>query len=380
MLLKFLLALALSLFFCTITAQETPEKNLIGRYIDYLFNDSNAVSEPKLLVYPTLGFAPETSWEIGLSSLYVYYAKQDTANRLSEINGFTFYTFENQYGFWLDHALYSDRDKWFFLGRVRYQSFPLLYYGQGSDAPSDYLARVDGNFLLIKERVLRELWHSFYLGLEIDFQHLFQVEFNQADPENPVEIPLGGNGSTNLGVGLGLVYDNRHNVLNVRKGLFSELAFLKYDKAWGSDFDFTSVISDNRIFRPVNKRDVIAAQLFGQFTTSGQAPFNQLALMGGESLMRGYYLGRFRDDNLIAGQVEYRFLPFSFLKRWGATAFLSAGQVFSENDRFDFSRFLPAGGAGIRFLLFPDKDIYVRFDVAFTREGTGFYFFIGEAF
>ena len=218
------------------------------------------------------------------------------------------------------------------------------------------------------------------MGVEVDFQHLFQVNFNQADPENPVTIPAGGQGSTNLGLGLGLVYDNRHNVLNVRKGLFSELAFLRYDKAWGSDFAFTSVISDNRIFHPINKREVLAAQLFGQFTTSGDAPFNQLALMGGESLMRGYYLGRYRDDNLIAGQLEYRFLPFSFLKRWGAVTFLSAGQVFSKGYTFDFNRFLPAAGAGIRFLLFPDKDIYARFDLAFTQEGTGFYFFIGEAF
>ena len=36
-----------------------------------------------------------------------------------------------------------------------------------------------------------------------------------------------------------------------------------------------------------------------------------LSLMGGESLMRGYYLGRYRDKNLVAGQVEY-ILPFAF--------------------------------------------------------------------
>ena len=49
--------------------------------------------------------------------------------------------------------------------------------------------------------------------------------------------------------------------------------------------------------------------------------------MGGEQLMRGYYLGRYRDNNLVAGQVEYRFLPFPFSKRLGAAAFLGAGTV-----------------------------------------------------
>lgn len=359
-------------------AQEKP--GLVRRYISSLLIDTGDVARPRLLVYPTIAYAPETSWELGFSSLYVYYANRDTTNRLSEISGFTFYTLQNQYGIWFDHALYSDQNKWFLLGRLRYQSFPLLFYGLGPDAPSEYLAQVDGNFMLLKERVLREVFHSFYVGMEIDFQRLSNVRFHQSNPEEPIDIPRGGTGSTNLGLGLGLVYDNRHNVLNVRKGIFSELAFLRYDDAWGSDFSFTTLISDNRIYRPVNKRDVIAAQVFGQFSVAGEAPFNQLALMGGESLMRGYYLGRFRDKNILTGQVEYRLLPFAFSERFGAAAFLGAGQVFAESYDFQWNRFLPAGGLGARFLLFPRKDIWVRFDVAFTEEGQGFYFFIGEAF
>ena len=102
--------------------------------------------------------------------------------------------------------------------------------------------------------------------------------------------------------------------------------------------------------------------------------------MGGESLMRGYYLGRYRDKHLVAGQLEYRILPFNFSKRFGASVFLSVGQVFGDDYDFDLKKFLPTGGAGLRFLIFPDKDIYTRLDVAFTEEGTGFYFYIGEAF
>ena len=105
-----------------------------------------------------------------------------------------------------------------------------------------------------------------------------------------------------------------------------------------------------------------------------------LSLMGGESLMRGYYLGRYRDKNLIAGQLEYRILPFNFSKRWGASAFMAAGQVYDENETFQFKNLLPTGGLGLRFLVFPEKDIYTRVDVAFTEEGRGIYFFIGEAF
>ena len=60
--------------------------------------------------------------------------------------------------------------------------------------------------------------------------------------------------------------------------------------------------------------------------------------------------------------------------------FLAAGQVYGDDHAFDWKKFLPTGGAGLRVLLFPEKDIYTRIDVAFTQEGSGVYIFIGEAF
>ncbi|MFT5957751.1 MAG: outer membrane protein assembly factor BamA [Flavobacteriales bacterium] len=357
-------------------------QGFVKRYWNNLVNDTSDVAQPQLFVYPTLAYAPETSWEIGFSSLNVYFAKQDTTNRLSEISGFTFFTLENQYGLWFDHAIYSDQDRWFFLGRLRFQSFPLFYHGLGAISPEDYTARVEANQIVIKERVLRKIQHNLFLGAELDYQRLSAVDFMLVEPNNEAfELPLGNAGSNNLGLGLGLVQDNRHNVLNVRHGFFSELAFLHYNPAWGSTFKFTSVLSDTRVYKPMGKNNVLAAQLLGQFNVD-DVPFNQLALMGGESLMRGYYYGRYRDNNQLAAQVEYRFLPipFNFTDRIGAAVFAGAGSVFNQVNTLEISDFVISGGAGLRVLLFPKKDIWTRLDVAFTREGAGFYLFVGESF
>ena len=351
--------------------------NFIFNYINKIINDTNDLSAPKFMNYPTLAFSPETRWEIGLSSLYIYSANRDLKNRLSEIKAFTFYTMENQYGIWLDHALYSDENKWFFLGRARYQSFPLLYYGIGAESPPDHIARIDGNFTYFKERFLREVFPNFYTGIEFDFQIMNKVSY-KSSASNFLK-PLGGGGSTNIGLGWGIIYNNIHNVLNPRNGIFSELAFLNYSGEIGSDYNLTTFLSDNRFYIPIRTNNVLAFQLQGQFT-NGNPPFNLLSLMGGESLMRGYYLGRYRDKHLLAAQVEYRMLPFSFAKRWGASLFFAAGEVFNSHDNFQFKNLLPTGGAGLRFLLFPEKDIYTRIDYALTKEGSGFYFFIGEAF
>lgn len=357
-------------------------QSFFRRYLNSLVNDTSDVSRPQLLVYPTLSYAPETSWEIGFSSLYVFFAKRDTVNRLSEITGFTFLTLENQYGLWFDHAIYSDQDRWFFLGRLRFQSFPLYYHGIGIDTPEDYTARVEANQVIIKERVLKKLRNNLFLGLELDYQRLAAVDFVLAEPDNEnFELPRGYEGSDNVGLGLGLVRDSRHNVLNVRKGFFSELAMLRYDTGWGSTFDFTSVYLDTRLYRPMGKNNVLAAQLLGQFNF-GDVPFNQLALMGGENIMRGYYYGRYRDNHQFAAQVEYRFLPipFNFTDRIGAAVFAGAGSVFNQVNDLEASDFVVSGGGGLRFLLFPKKDIWTRLDFAFTKEGTGFYLFVGEAF
>ncbi|MCH7403671.1 BamA/TamA family outer membrane protein [Belliella kenyensis] len=370
----------LSIVFLISVCQLGYGQSFVKRYLNKVLNDTSEISQPQFLVYPTLAYTPETSWEIGFSTLYVYYTKRDTTNRLSEINGFTFATLENQYGLLLDHAIYTDKNNWFFLGNIRAQSFPLKYYGIGMGTSPDYLALVDANQVLIKERVLRKLAKNLFAGVEFDFQKLAAVDFKTTANAPNYELPLGSGGSTNFGIGAGIVYDNRHNVLNVRDGFFSELAYLRYSPAVSS-FGFNTIISDTRIFRPVGQHNVFAAQLLAQFNT-GDVPFNQLALLGGESMMRGYYLGRFRDKNQIASQVEMRFLPLplGFSNRIGAAVFGGLGTVFPDFTNLSLNHIVWSAGGGLRFLLFPKKDIYTRIDYALTAEGSGFYLFIGEAF
>jgi hypothetical protein len=365
-----------------LVVQVSGQTQLLRKTWDYavsILMDTASAERSRFIAYPTIAFTPETSWEFGVSTLLVYHARQDTSNRLSELNAFAFVTLEQQYGLWLDHALYSDQNDWFFLGRLRYQHFPLRYYGIGSSTPSEHTAIAQGDYLLWRERILRRTWRSFYMGLQIDYQRLDRARFRWTDPDRPQVLPSGAEGTANLGLGLGIVYDQRYNVLNVREGFFGEIAWLAYRPAWWSDRSFSTTFVDLRYFIPVVRREVLALQGIGVFTR-GNPPFNQLALIGGETMMRGYYLGRYRDMNLAAIQAEYRWLPFAFSRRWGAAVFCSSGGVFGEGAWPAMTDLRLAGGGGVRFLLFPRKDIYTRFDFAFTREGTGMYFYIGEAF
>ena len=338
--------------------------------------DTSDEGKPKVIFYTTLAYAPETKWEIGLSGLLVYRAKQDTTNRLSEIKSFSFLTLENQYGSVLEHALYTDKNKYFFLGEMRIQNFPINYYGIGSESKQEDEVVVHTHELRVRERVLRQIKPSIFTGFEIDFQRLSKVNFEES---TTLKKPIGYQGSANLSLGWGLLYDNIHNVLNPREGRYLEIAYLGSQTKWGSNFNFYNVFTDARFYHSVNKRNVIAGQVFGQFG-SGNIPFNELAQMGGEKMMRGYYLGRYRDKNIASAQIAFRMLPFSFAKRWGGAAFASTGSVFQSFETYTMNNMKWAVGFGPRFLLFPKKDVYTRLDFAFTREGKGVYLHVGEAF
>ncbi len=354
------------------------QKLLSSTAIDTVAPDGRA----KLVGYPTLAYSPETSWEIGVSAAFLFYAKRNPQeNRLSRIDPFFFYTLKGQYGLWLDYDIYTNHNQWYLVGRSRIQDFPLQYYGIGNkSAPSDAVT-VESSSLIFRQRVMYQFARNWFFGPEFDLEILRKVHFLRGDTLLPdEELPIGGKGVANIGAGLTLEYDTRQNQLNVREGLFAGLSVLTYQKALGSDQNFWNMIFDMRYYaHPFHPKQVWASQLYSNLVF-GEAPFNQLALMGGESLMRGYYMGRYRDKAYVAAQSEYRFLPFPFSKRIGASLFLSAGAVAESPGKLARSTPRLAGGGGLRYLIFPKEDIFVRLDVGFTGEGSGFYVFLGEAF
>jgi hypothetical protein len=73
-------------------------------------------------------------------------------------------------------------------------------------------------------------------------------------------------------------------------------------------------------------------------------------------------------------------LPFAFHKRLGASVFAASAVVAPELSAFSAKNIRPTAGFGLRYLLFPKKDIYLRFDIGFSKEGANFYVVNGEAF
>ncbi|HLL95168.1 MAG TPA: BamA/TamA family outer membrane protein [Spirosoma sp.] len=351
----------------------------LGRFIYQTLNDTSSAASSRLLAFPALGFSPETSLEIGVRAFSLYYARNDTTvNRLSDLVLYGFGTLRGQFGVQLENVIYSDRNTYYLTGRARFQQFPLLYYGIGPNSKPGNPVLVNSRVVQFRQRALRKVIGNLYAGVDIDFQRLQNVSFERVDP-GLFELPLGGRGSTSLELGGSLVYDGRQNVLNVRRGLLIETGVLR-NVLPGNEFQFRRVLFDGRFYHPLGRRNrILAVQATGTFM-QGNVPFNNLALLGGENTMRGYYLGRYRDKNLLAAQAELRWLPFGFSKRWGGTLFGGLGTVTPTIDQLAFDQMRWAVGGGVRFLFFQKKDVFLRADLGITREGTGLYFSFGEAF
>ena len=91
--------------------------------------------------------------------------------------------------------------------------------------------------------------------------------------------------------------------------------------------------------------------------------------------MRGYYLGQYTDNSMLTFQMELR---QHIWRRIGCVVWGGAGNVFSEREKFSWSKTLPNYGVGLRWEL--KKRVNVRMDYGFGRKTGGFLLSINEAF
>ena len=61
---------------------------------------------------------------------------------------------------------------------------------------------------------------------------------------------------------------------------------------------------DGRWAYSLSAAQVISTQITANYAW-GKPPFDLLPSLGGPMMMRGYYTGRYRDQNALAMQIEY---------------------------------------------------------------------------
>jgi outer membrane protein assembly factor BamA len=329
---------------------------------------------------PFIAYSPDTRLMFGGLVLRQFKPRRASSEtRPSNIQLTATYTLNRQLSLRTDQTVLFPQERWIWKGGISFKKWPQNYWGVGPDTKEEDEVNVNYQSIKLSQRLLRKIANSSYIGPQLNFTHMYDVHFENSD-EQPLPPPTvtGSEGSTNLGFGVIFNWDKRDNILTPTKNHFVELSALVYSTLWQSDFNFTSYTVDARKYyrlQPAGK-GVLAFQTKMQFTT-GSVPFEEMGLIGGENIMRGYLLGRFRDKHSLQAQTEYRQLVFG---RFGAVVFAAMGNVMPKLQALEVANTKWAVGAGLRYNINLADPAYIRVDYGIGKDTSGFYITFGEAF
>ena len=325
--------------------------------------------------FPVLFYTPETRLGYGAAGICTFNFRKDSLKATrSSFNLVFAYTQNKQVIFTLPYYLFLKNRAYQVYGEIGYNKYFYNFYGVGNEQPADFVELYGVEFPRLRVTALKKIAPHFYGGIRYAFDKYSLFNLDSAGQLVKKDIP-GSKGGIVSGVGGVVVYDNRDNIFYPSKGIFGELVVYRDDKVTGSTFNYMRIAIDATKYFSY-KENILAINIYGIFSDS-DLPFFQMGNLGGLKKMRGFYEGRYRDNNLMVFQAEYRRRLFWLL---GFTLFADAGQVANRYDSFIDKNWRYTYGAGLRLTLDKAQKINLRIDAAVGNGKILPYFTIGEAF
>ncbi|HYG15828.1 MAG TPA: BamA/TamA family outer membrane protein [Bacteroidia bacterium] len=325
---------------------------------------------------PAFGYAPETRWYVGAVALFnLRFLQKDSFSRVSSAKAEINYTQNKQLIAEVQWSAFSKTGSWYHEGLLGYRKFPELYWGVGANTPDSVKELYSAKRIEADIRSLKLVGANSFLGLRFRLQNMFDVEFKNGGLMETSRV-VGSQGAVSAGVGPAFLYDSRKNALNAQQGVFFSTSFLHFGKSFGSSVQFNRFEADARKYYKLNTT-VLALQAYTVLNMGGAPPFRMMGLMGSDREMRGYYQGRYRDQNYFSLQAEWR-VPV----KWGLgfAVFGGAGEVFEWGSPYAVKVFKYTAGGGLRIRVDKKDNINMRFDYAVGYKTSGFYVAFAEAF
>ena len=258
--------------------------------------------------------------------------------------------------------------------KVNLSTFTTSFWGLGYDNANHDANETDyrRNRITAMARFMFRLAPNTYLGPLVNYR---VVQAKGIDEEKKY-LWQGQSGTVRAyTAGLSFTYDSRDFMLNASRGVFVQVDQTFTPRFLGNKAtNFSSTEVTFSTYGKLWKGAVLAGELHGMFNY-GHTPWAFLAELGTNDRMRGYYDGRYRDQDLAEAQIELR----QHIKgRHGVVAWVAAANAFASFSQLKWRHTLPNAGVGYRWEF--KKRINIRIDYGLTRKGGGFIFNINEAF
>jgi hypothetical protein len=325
---------------------------------------------------PFVYFSPETNLAFGLGGVYNFRAGQHKERtRTSSIWAYGTYTLAKQYSLLIKPEIYLKNNSLALFGSLRYERSPQFFYGVGADLPAANRESYTPRTFSVQVGVKRRVVGGLFGGLSFEFEDVTMEKIEDGGQLASGAF-TGSRGGMLAGFGASLDWDTRDAVLFPHRGTFIQLLGDAYGALAGSDYSFSRLKVDIRKYVPAGASRVLVLQAF-VLTTFGDVPFYKLALLGGDSLLRGYYKGRYRDKSLALLQAEYRVLVS---ERIGVVGFAGLANVFERFRDFEPGLLKYSLGTGLRYVINKRDGATLRLDLAWGRASFGLYATAQEAF
>ena len=360
--------------------------DFVKRFIQRMYFDKDSTKKDNFVLIPALASSPETGIEFGGASLYSFYTDKDknSVTRVSNLFGYASITTKGQEKVSLNASYWTPQNIIHYTANISYYNFPFDFYGIGNNTSKANEESIDEKRTRFnveaQELVVKNLYAGVVAGINKYYYYSGTYNENLDFKDNPDIQDY--NGGSLVFVGPALTFDNRNNntyttkgimlnaYLNVMQGIFGNNGYQ------GSFFNF-----DYAEFFQLQKRLVLGLNVKEQSLIGGESPFYLLPQLGNDALMRGYYSGRYRDRNLLAGQTELR---YRISDRLGVVGFLGTGEV--AHNGFSADQLKPNYGGGLRYFFDTEKGLSIRADYGFGEKSAGesreqgFYIALGESF
>jgi len=327
-------------------------------------------------VLPGPFYNPEMSFGIGVSAIGLYQVdNNDEVSQLSSliINGFT--SANGALGVAVENKTFLQQDTLRFYVDAVIADAPEVYYGKGYHDNRQNVNQVtfDSRQFSLAPSLRKRISTQSFVGIGMDFSYTATDDIDEG--ESTIDSSVLIESSRSIGVNLLVNYDSRDSVLSPSSGRLIELDTNWYRQNFGSETDFNVQSFLYSEYLSVGESgDVLAWQVHGRFT-QGEVPWDQLSMLGGGGLLRGYNSGRYRDEQMLLAQVEYRLdLP----GRHGMVFWGGVGGLAEKVEQLLTDELLPTAGMGYRFRVKPKVNL--RLDMGFGNGDSGFYFNVNEAF
>lgn len=374
------LILILILFFLTQTV------NLSANTLNQEGKDNKTVAEkkddkndysPNVVLVPLLYYTPETRFAFGIGGNLNYrLGLNKKIIRPSSLWLIAVYTQNKQYQLSVKPEIYIKNNDFILSAFLKHEKFPQKFFGIGNDLPPLVAGEPYTPLLTLFEiSVKRRFWRNFYAGFHYETETVKVKSYSPGGLLEQGTIP-GSRGGSSSGIGFSLTWDDRDNIYFPRHGTYLTLATDSFGRLTGGDFLYDCFQLDGRAYFPFSDSHVLALQIYLRFI-SGDPPFYRLSMLGGDSLLRGYYKGHYRDKNAIALQAEYR-VPIT--RRIGVVGFTSAGKVGHDSRMFTPANLKISIGTGIRYKFDLEEGASLRLDFAWGKNSYGMYFTARESF